>query len=80
MRTEIIELPEKFVEQLAQLPQSGRFLHKVKVTLQSGEVLTNRIVFNSSVLHLEEGEMISPEEITNIELDTPVFNSNQVGY
>lgn len=76
MRTEIIELPEKFALQLAQLPESGRFLHKVKVTLLSGEVLSNRIVFNSSVLHLEEGENISPDEITHVELETPSYNSS----
>lgn len=76
MRTETIELPEKFTELLQQLPESGKFLHKVKVTLQSGEVLPNRIVFNSSILHLEEGEILSPDQIIHIELEYPAYNAS----
>jgi hypothetical protein len=71
MRTNTIEIPEKFSQRLSQLPESGRFLHKVKVTLSNGEVLLNRVVFNSSILHLEEHENISPDEISEIELVAP---------
>ncbi len=71
MRTNTIEIPEKFSERLSRLPETGRFLHKVKVTLSNGEVLLNRVVFNSSILHLEEHENISPEEISEIELAFP---------
>ena len=78
MRTNTIELPQKFAEQLAALPESGRFLHKVKVTLDSGEVLSNRVVFNSLVLHLEEGEDITPEQITQIELESPAYNPGNI--
>ncbi len=78
MRTNTIELPQKFAEQLALLPESGRFLHKVRVTLDSGQVLSNRVVFNSLVLHLEEGEEISPEQIAHIELEAPVFNTGNI--
>ena len=80
MRTNTIELPERFSQQLALLPESGRFLHKVKVTLASGEVLLNRIVFNSTVLHLEEDENITSEEIAHIELILPVHSSNEIRF
>ena len=76
MKTNTIEIPEKFAAELARLPESGRFIHKVKVGLASGEVLTNRVVFNTTVLHLEEGEDFAPEEITHIELDAPVHSSD----
>lgn len=80
MRNETIELPERFVEQLSKLPESGRFLHKVKVTLLSGEVLLNRVVFNSSILHLEEGETITPEEISYIEVTSSSHTPNDFSF
>jgi hypothetical protein len=73
MRTNTIEIPEKFTQQLAKLPESGTFIHKVKVALASGKVLTNRVVFNKTILHLEEGEDIMPDEITHMELELPSF-------
>ena len=72
MRTNTIEIPEKFSQQLAELPESATFIHKVKVGLSSGTVLSNRVVFNKTVLHLEEGEDFAPEEIVHIELEGPV--------
>ncbi len=80
MRTNTVELPERFSEQLSKLPESGRFLHKVKVTLQSGEVLLNRVVFNSSILHLEEHEDISPDEISYIELAPSPHPTNEIRF
>ena len=80
MKTNTIELPERFTEQLSRLPESGRFLHKVKVTLQSGEVLLNRVVFNSSILHLEEDENINPDEIAHIELAPSPHATNEIRF
>jgi hypothetical protein len=80
MKTNTIEIPEKFTEQLAQLPESATFIHKVRVGLSSGEVLNNRVVFNKTVLHLEEGEDFMPEEITHIELEMPVHAVNEIRF
>ena len=77
MKTNTIEIPEKFSEQLSQLPESGTFIHKVKVGLSSGLVLTNRVVFNKTILHLEEGEDFMPDEITHMELEFPVHSMNE---
>jgi hypothetical protein len=80
MRTNTIEIPEKFTEQLAQLPESATFIHKVKVGLSSGEILSNRVVFNKTVLHLEEGEDFMPEEITHIELELSTHSTNEIRF
>jgi hypothetical protein len=71
MRTNTIEIPEKFTQLLAELPESGTFIHKVRVALASGQVLNNRVVFNKTILHLEEGEDFMPDEIDHIELEVP---------
>jgi hypothetical protein len=78
MRTNTIEIPEKFAEQLAKLPESATFIHKVRVGLSSGMVLSNRVVFNKTILHLEEGEDVTPEEITHIELEMPTHMANEI--
>jgi hypothetical protein len=80
MRTNAIEIPEKFSQQLSQLPESGTFIHKVRVGLSSGLVLNNRVVFNKTILHLEEGEDFMPEEITHMELEMPSQLISEAGY
>jgi hypothetical protein len=78
MRTNTIEIPEKFTQQLANLPESATFIHKVKVALSSGQVLSNRVVFNKTILHLEEGEDFMPDEITHMELELPSHLLNEL--
>ncbi len=69
MKTSRIELPEKFVEQLIQLPESGMGYQKVSITLKSGEQLHNYLVFNCSLLQLQEGDTFTIEDIATIALE-----------
>ncbi|MDQ3683667.1 MAG: hypothetical protein M3352_11460 [Bacteroidota bacterium] len=64
-----IELPEKFVCQLVNLPESGMGYQMVKVFLKDGKVLKKHKVFNASVLELLPNEKFSHSDIVKIELD-----------
>ncbi len=64
-----IKLPENFIQQLTQLPETGMGYQRVKVILNNGQILLHHLVFNSSFLQLKEGENITPEQIQKIELE-----------
>lgn len=51
-----LQLPEKFIRQLIEAPESGMGYQLVKVVLKNGKVLRKHKVLNSSLLLLEPGE------------------------
>ena len=63
------KIPEKFVHQLVNLPESGMGYQLVKVFLTNGKVLRKHKVLNSSILVLDTDENISSSQIKKIELD-----------
>jgi hypothetical protein len=63
------KIPEKFVHQLVNLPESGMGYQLVKVFLTNGKVLRKHKVLNSSILVLDTDENISSSHIKKIELD-----------
>jgi len=69
--TSQFKIPEKFVHQLAKLPESGMGYQLVKIFLSDGKVLRKRKVLNSSILVVDEEEDISSSEIEGIELEQP---------
>ena len=69
METQSLKLPNRFIEMLINLPESGMGYQIVKVFLKSGEVLRQQKVLNSVILMLETKENISIKDIENIELE-----------
>lgn len=67
--TSKIKIPEKFTNQLVQLPENGMGYQLVKVFLSNGKVLRKHKVLNSSLLILELDEKISSFQIKKIELE-----------
>jgi hypothetical protein len=63
------KIPEKFVHQLVQLPETGMGYQLVKIFLSNGKILRKRKVLNSSILMLEPNEDISTSQIDKIELE-----------
>lgn len=63
------KIPEKFVHQLVQLPETGMGYQLVKIFLSNGKILRKRKVLNSSILMLEPSEDISTSQIDKIELE-----------
>ena len=70
MQTQKIILPEKFVNFLVNLPENGMGYQIVNVILKSGRVLHKLKVLNSSLLMLEENEVITEKDIEKIELES----------
>ena len=69
MEAQSLKLPNRFIEMLVNLPESGMGYQIVKVFLKSGEVLRQQKVLNSVILMLETKENISIKDIENIELE-----------
>ena len=69
MQANKIILPEKFVNYLVNLPESGMGYQLVKIFLKNGKVLHNHKVVNSSILLLEGKEVINPSQISKLELE-----------
>ena len=67
--TSKFQIPEKFVHQLVNLPESGMGYQLVKVFLSNGKILRKHKIVNSSVLLLEPNENISSLQIEKIELE-----------
>ncbi len=67
--TSKLQIPEKFVHQLVNLPESGMGYQLVKVFLSNGKILRKHKIVNSSVLLLEPNENISSLQIEKIELE-----------
>ncbi len=63
------KIPEKFVQQLVRLPESGMGYQLVKVFLSNGKILRKHIVLNSSILILETNDDLSSLQIEKIELE-----------
>jgi len=63
------KIPEKFVDQLVKLPESGMGYQLVKVFLSNGKILRKHKVLNSSILILKSNEDISSSQIEKIELE-----------
>ena len=70
MEAKSLKLPNRFIEMLVNLPESGMGYQIVKVFLKSGEVLHQQKVLNSEILMLETKENISIKDIENIELES----------
>ncbi|MBK7966528.1 MAG: hypothetical protein IPK10_15470 [Bacteroidetes bacterium] len=70
MEAQSLKLPNRFIEMLVNLPESGMGYQIVKVFLKSGEVLHQQKVLNSEILMLETKENISIKDIENIELES----------
>lgn len=64
-----VELPESLINKLIELPEQGMGYQLVKIVMQNGVILKNRIVLNSTFLLLEENEKINIEEIEDIEIE-----------
>lgn len=69
METNKIILPEKFVNYLIDLPESGMGYQLVKIFLKDGKILRKHKVLNSSVLLLEDKEKINLSQIAKLELE-----------
>lgn len=67
--TSKLQIPEKFVHQLVNLPESGMGYQLVKVFLSNGKILRKHKIVNSSVLLLEPNENVSSLQIEKIELE-----------
>ncbi len=67
--TSKLKIPEKFVHQLVNLPESGMGYQLVKVFLSNGKILRKHKILNSSILVLESAEDISSLQIEKIELE-----------
>ena len=65
-----LKIPEKFVQQLVNLPETGMGFQLVKVFLSNGKILRKHKVLNSSLLLLEPNEKISSFQIEKIELES----------
>lgn len=63
-----IELNEKHIDYLINLPESGMGYHVVDLILKDGKRLKNRIVLNSQFLVLEDKEDIDPNFIDKLTL------------
>ena len=69
MKKHKLLLPDKFINQLVALPETGMGYQLVKVVLNNGLILSKQKVFNSSLLQLEADEDIPQNEIERIELE-----------
>jgi len=62
-----ITLPQNFVNQLLQWPESGMGYQLVNVFLKDGGILKKHVVLNASVLVLNPNEHITPDQIEKLE-------------
>ncbi len=64
-----LQLPDKWINYLLNLPETGMGYQVVNVVLKNGKVLHKKKVINSSILILPQNEKIKKEEIVKIETD-----------
>jgi hypothetical protein len=69
MQTQKIILPDRFVNYLVNLPESGMGYQLVKIFLKDGKILRKHKVINSSILILNEKEKITLSQISKLELE-----------
>ncbi len=67
MQQKTLKLPDRIINLLINLPESGMGYQLVKVFLKSGKVLHKHKVINSELLMLEENEDINVKDIDRIE-------------
>lgn len=63
-----VSLPENIITKLVELPEQGMGYQIVDILLANGHELKNKLVFNSSVLELEENEFINVKDIVSIQI------------
>ncbi|MCU0351831.1 MAG: hypothetical protein MUF43_13550 [Flavobacterium sp.] len=63
-----LKLPTVFSNYLENLPEKGMGYQIVDIELLDGQILVDRIVFNSTYLKLNENEKIQPEKIKNVKV------------
>ncbi len=66
---ETLQLTNKWVNILTNLPETGMGYQLVKVFLNNGKVLREQKILNGSVLVLDKNQKISELEIYKIELE-----------
>ncbi|HRI61825.1 MAG TPA: hypothetical protein PK228_18935 [Saprospiraceae bacterium] len=65
-----MKLSDNQIAFLSNLPEQGMGYQIVDVILKSGKILKKKMVFNSTFLQIEKGELTKPNEIAKIELHT----------
>lgn len=65
-----VRIKDEHIQYLMKLPESGMGYQIVDLSLKNGQLLKKRIVLNSQLLLLENGEDIDPENIDKLELTT----------
>ncbi len=63
-----LELPQIFIDYLENQPEQGLGFQIVDIELVNGNILVDRIVFNSTYLKLDKEEMISIDQINDIKI------------
>lgn len=61
-----ITLPDNLIAKLMKLPEQGMGYQIVDIILANGQELNNKFVFNSSILELEENEILNIKDIVSI--------------
>lgn len=64
-----IKLTKEHISFLQNLPETGMGYQLVKLTLNTGTILLDRIVVNSQFLLISDNEIISPDSIMKIEIE-----------
>ena len=67
-----VQLLDNQIAKLMTWPETGMGYQLVDLVMRDGSIVRNRVVFNSELLALEPGEVISPEEISDLRIsDSP---------
>jgi len=64
-----IQLPDKWINFLINLPETGMGYQLVRVILKNGKVLRNHKVLNGSLLLLEKNEHLAKDDIVMVEAE-----------
>ena len=64
-----LDLERRWIDKLAQMPESGMGYQRVRVRLKVGRTIEDALVFNASVLHVSDDiPPFSLQDIADIEL------------
>ncbi|MFZ4455504.1 MAG: hypothetical protein ACOYOT_04715 [Bacteroidales bacterium] len=61
-----LELHKEIMDYLSDMPEKGMGYQIVTITLKNGQVLTQRVVINSTYLLLNKDEQLQNEDIVSI--------------
>lgn len=64
-----LQLPDKWINFLINLPETGMGYQLVRVILKNGKVLRNHKVLNGSLLLLEKNERLTRDDIAMVEAE-----------